>query len=87
MLNILLPVTEQPPGRDFCNRNLKRAERVARNLVGVWKREEQTGPAASGYGAKVFSVGGDSPAAIYCLSDCKRQDLGKYSTGVDGTEK
>lgn len=55
MLNILLPVMEQPQGRDFCNRNLERAERVARNLMGVWKKEEQTGPVASGYGAKVFS--------------------------------
>lgn len=42
MLNILLPVTEQSQHRDFCNRNLKKAERVARNLVAAWEREEQT---------------------------------------------
>lgn len=55
MLNILLSARKQPQGKDFCNRNLKRAERVARNLLGAWEREEQTGPAAPGYGAKVFS--------------------------------
>lgn len=54
MLNILLPVTEQPQGRDFCNRNLKRAERVARSLVGAREREEQTRKLILGMGKGVF---------------------------------
>lgn len=75
-----LPVTEQPQDRDFCNRNLKRTEGVARNLVGAWEREEQTGQLLLGIGQRCFpevSAGGNSPAAIYWHFWLKKTGLGE----------
>lgn len=69
MLNLLLPATERPQGRDFYNRNLKKAERVAGKLVGMWETKGQTGQLLLGIGQRCFtevSAGGNSPAAIYC---------------------
>lgn len=55
--------------RDFCKRNIKRAERVAKNLVGAWEGEEQIGQLLLDMGQRCFtevSAGGNSPAAVYC---------------------
>lgn len=90
MLNLLLPSTEQPQGRDFHGRNLKRAERVAGKLVSIWEREGQTAQLLLGIGQRCLtaaSAGGNSPAAIYCHFRLKKQDLGKFSARVSGTEK